>query len=90
MCVTDPYEIVAFGEQRPELIDEIDFYPGGAPSPYGGYTGGIIDGRTRRARSDERVVDVDANLLQAGGLVREPIRALGMTCAMMCPSHLVR
>src|SRR3954462_7732039 len=33
---------------HPELIDEIDFYPGGAPSPYGGYTGGIIDGRPRR------------------------------------------
>jgi TonB family protein len=64
---------------HPELIDEIDFYAGGAPSPYGGYTGGIIDGRTRRARSDERVIDFDANLLQAGGLIREPIRALGVT-----------
>ena len=49
--------------------------PGGAPVPYGGYTGGIIDGRTRRARRDERLLDFDANLLQAGGFVRAADRA---------------
>jgi len=31
---------------HPEFIDEIQFYPGGAPVIYGGYTGGIVDGRT--------------------------------------------
>ena len=36
---------------HPEFIDEIQFYPGGAPAPYGGYTAGIIDGRTARART---------------------------------------
>ena len=36
---------------HPEFIDEIQFYPGGAPAPYGGYTGGIIDGRTARANA---------------------------------------
>ncbi len=58
---------------HPEFIDEIEFYPGGAPAPYGGYTAGIIDGRTRRANPGERLIDVDLNLLQVGGLVREPI-----------------
>jgi len=63
---------------HPEFIDEIQFYPGGAPVLYGGYTGGIIDGRTARA-SGERLLDFDANLLQLGGLVREPIPQLGAT-----------
>ena len=55
---------------HPVFIDEIQFFPGGAPAPYGGYTGGIVDGRTRRARPDERLLDFDVNLLQAGGFVR--------------------
>ena len=67
---------------HPEFIDEVDFYPGGAPAGFGGYTGGIVDGRTRRAGRDEHVVDVDVNLLQAGALVREPIRPLGATLTL--------
>ena len=61
------------------FIDEIQFFPGGAPAPYGGYVGGIVDGRTRRARPDERLLDFDINLLQAGGFVRAPIAPLGAT-----------
>ncbi len=64
---------------HPNFIDEIQFYPGGAPVPYGGYTGGIVDGRTARARRDEHLVDVDVNLLQAGALVRQPIPQIGAT-----------
>jgi TonB family protein len=64
---------------HPEFIDEIQFYPGGAPAPYGGYTGGIVDGRTIRARPDDHLLDFDVNLLQAGGFVREPVRPLGAT-----------
>ncbi|MBA3503815.1 MAG: TonB family protein [Deltaproteobacteria bacterium] len=64
---------------HPNFIDEIQFYPGGAPVVYGGYTGGIVDGRTARARRDEHLLDFDANLLQVGGLVRQPIETLGGT-----------
>ena len=64
---------------HPEFIEEIQFYPGGAPVLYGGYTGGIVDGRTHRARSDEHLIDLDANLTQAGGFVREPLPKLGVT-----------
>jgi TonB family protein len=64
---------------HPEFIEEIQFYPGGAPVLYGGYTGGIIDGRTHRARSDEHLLDFDVNLTQAGGFIRQPIPALGVT-----------
>ena len=64
---------------HPVFIDEIQFFPGGAPAPYGGYVGGIVDGRTRRARPDERLLDFDVNLLQAGGFVRAPVAPLGAT-----------
>jgi TonB family protein len=64
---------------HPEFIDEIQFFPGGAPAPYGGYTGGIIDGRTARARPDEHLIDFDVNLLQAGAFVRQPLPPLGAT-----------
>jgi len=64
---------------HPEFIDEIQFYPGGAPVIYGGYTGGVVDGITHRARPDEHLIDLDANLLQAGGLIRQPIPQLGAT-----------
>jgi TonB family protein len=64
---------------HPEFIDQIDFYPGGAPAPYGGYTAGIVDGRTARAGRDQHLIDIDANLLQIGGLVREPIKPIDAT-----------
>ncbi|MCC6750358.1 MAG: carboxypeptidase regulatory-like domain-containing protein [Deltaproteobacteria bacterium] len=63
---------------HPEFIDEVRFFPGGAPVIYGGYTGGIVDGQTRRARPDERRIDVDLNLMAVGGLVRWPIPKLGL------------
>jgi hypothetical protein len=64
---------------HPNFIDEMRFYPGGAPVPYGGYTGGIIDGRTARARPDEQLVDFDVNMLQAGGMIRQPLGVLDAT-----------
>ena len=64
---------------HPEFIDEVQFFPGGAPVLYGGYIGGIIDGRTRRARPDERLIDVDVNVLEAGALIREPFPKLGIS-----------
>ena len=67
---------------HPEFIDRVDFYPGGFPVTYGGYTGGIIDGHTRSTRPDERRLDLDLNLTQAGGLVRTPIEPLGMTATV--------
>ncbi|HEY4055955.1 MAG TPA: TonB-dependent receptor plug domain-containing protein, partial [Kofleriaceae bacterium] len=66
---------------HPNFIDELEFYPGGAPVTYGGYTGGIIDGRTARARQGEKLIDVDVNLLQAGGMVREPVGPVTVTAA---------
>lgn len=58
---------------HPDFIDSIQFYPGGFPVGYGGYTAGIVDGITRPAGEDERRIEVNLNLLQAGGLVRTPV-----------------
>jgi TonB family protein len=57
---------------HPDFIDSIQFYPGGAPAPYGGYTAGIIDGLTARADA-KPMADIDLSLLEVGGLVREPL-----------------
>jgi TonB family protein len=67
---------------HPEIIDHIDFYPGGFPVTYGGYTGGIVDGVTRAGRPDERRIDIDLNLTQTGVLVREPLSALHATATV--------
>lgn len=58
---------------HPEFIDEVQFHAGGFPVQYGGYTAGILDGKTRKARSGERRYDADLNLLQAGAFVRHPL-----------------
>lgn len=67
---------------HPELMDAIEFSPGGFPAEYGGYTGGIVDGKTRAAGPDERRIEVDLNLLQAGALLRRPLPFGGMTATL--------
>ncbi|HEY0707673.1 MAG TPA: TonB family protein, partial [Polyangia bacterium] len=66
---------------HPELIDHMDFYPGGFPVRYGGYTGGIIDGTSKRSARGERRIELDANLAQTGLLVREPFGSVDVTAA---------
>lgn len=59
------------GVIHPGLLDRVDFYPGGAPASYGGFTGGIIAGQTRepalRAHGAASV-----RLVDAGALVESP------------------
>jgi len=64
---------------HPDFLDQVDFYPGGFPVPYGGYTAGIVDGRTRRSTKGEKLLDFNLNLLQSGALVRWPIPGTNMT-----------
>lgn len=67
---------------HPEFIDEVQFYPGMAPVLYGGYSAGVVDGRTRRAFKDEKVVDFDVNMLQAGAFVRHPVPGIDATATV--------
>jgi TonB family protein len=71
--------LVATSVINPEFIDEIQFFPGGAPVPYGGYVGGVVDGRTTRARQGDKLVDINLDLLYSGALLRGPVDALGAT-----------
>lgn len=58
---------------HPMFIDELEFSPGAFPVEYGGYTGGIVDGKTRAARPGEVAAELDLNFFQVGGLVRHPL-----------------
>ena len=58
---------------HPSFIDRVDFYPGTFPVDYGGYTGGIVDGVTRRPRADEETIDLGVDLTNASLLLREPV-----------------
>ena len=64
---------------HPDFLDEVRFHAGGFPVQYGGYTAGIVDGRTRRAQRDEKLLDVNINMLQSGLLVRHPVADTGIT-----------
>lgn len=68
---------------HPEFIDRVDFYPGGFPVKYGGYTGGIVDGQTRAAKLTEDRLDIDLNLVQSGVFWRHafPSKELTTTVA---------
>lgn len=67
---------------HPELIDRVDFYPGGFPVEYGGYTAGIVDGQTRRPRAGESRLDFDLSNGQVGGLVRHEIPSTSLSATV--------
>lgn len=58
---------------HPYFIDQVDFYPSGAPPRLGRYASGIIEGRTRPARRDRVFGEFDLRLTDAGGLVEVPL-----------------
>lgn len=64
---------------HPEFIDRVDFYPGGFPVKYGGYTGGIVDGQTRTGKLQENRLDLDLNLLQTGVFLRHAFPSVDLT-----------
>ena len=58
---------------HPYFIDQVDFYPGGAPVRLGRYVSGMIEGRTRSARRDRVFGEFDIRLTDAGGIVEVPL-----------------
>ncbi len=67
---------------HPELIDEIEFFPGMFSVEHGGYVGGIVNGRTRRNTEPRNRLDIDLNLLQAGGFARYTIPGTNITASL--------
>lgn len=58
---------------HPYFIDQVDFYPGGAPVRLGRYVSGMIEGRTKAGRRDRVFGEFDIRLTDAGGLVEVPL-----------------
>jgi len=58
---------------HPYFIDQVDFYPGGAPVRLGRYVSGMIEGRTKAARRDRVYGEFELRLTDAGGLVEVPL-----------------
>ena len=58
---------------HPYFIDQVDFYPGGAPVRLGRYASGMIEGRTKAARRDRVFGEFDIRLTDAGGIVEVPL-----------------
>ena len=66
---------------HPYFIDQVDFYPGGAPTRLGRYVSGMIEGRTKAARRDRNYGEFEIRLTDAGGLVEIPLnRKRDATC----------
>ncbi|MEE2755571.1 MAG: energy transducer TonB [Myxococcota bacterium] len=58
---------------HPQLVDQVDFYPGVAPVRNGRFLGGIVEAKTRVAEKDYWVGDLDINLFQTGALLSIPV-----------------
>ena len=58
---------------HPYFIDQVDFYPGGAPVRLGRYVSGMIEGRTKAARRDRLYGEFEVRLTDAGGLLEIPL-----------------
>jgi hypothetical protein len=62
---------LAQGVLHPGLIDRVDFFPSAAPARFGGFTGGIIAGRTREPATAFHG-EANLRLVDAGALLEAP------------------
>lgn len=56
-----------------ELLDSLDFYPGGYGTQYGRAVGGVVDVTTRKGASDTLHGSVKVDLLDAGFFLEAPV-----------------
>jgi hypothetical protein len=57
---------------HPFFLQQVDFYPGGYPPRYGGFTSGIVSATTANPPTDRPHASVDLRLFDAGGIVTTP------------------
>lgn len=58
---------------NPEMLEEIELYPGGYPARFGRSHGGVVALSTRAAAADGIHGSADVDLLDAGGYIRAPL-----------------
>jgi len=56
-----------------EVVDAVDFYPGGWGTRYGGATGGVVEMRTRAPKTDRLHGYADLSMLHGGLFLEGPI-----------------
>jgi len=56
-----------------EIVDSVDFYPGGTGPRFGNRMAGIIDVRTRPGRRERIFGQADIDLIDAGGILEGPL-----------------
>jgi hypothetical protein len=57
---------------HPFFLQQIDFYPGGYPARFGGFTSGVVSATTANPPTDRVHASVDVRLFDAGGIVTTP------------------
>lgn len=61
--------LVGGGVVHARLVEQMDFYPGAYDASFGRYAGGIIDAKTRAARSDGQHAELELRLFDLSALV---------------------
>jgi len=56
-----------------EVVDAVDFYPGGWGTRYGAATGGVVEMRTRAPKTDRLHGHVDLSMLHGGLFLEGPV-----------------
>ena len=65
--------LVGGGVVHARLVEQMDFYPGAYDASFGRYAGGIIDAKTRPARSDGYHAELEIRLFDLSALVELPL-----------------
>jgi hypothetical protein len=65
--------LVGGGVVHARLVEQMDFYPGAYDASFGRYAGGIIDAKTRPARSDGYHGELELRLFDLSALVELPL-----------------
>ncbi len=65
--------LVGGGVVHARLVEQMDFYPGAYDASFGRYAGGIIDAKTRAARSDGYHGELELRLFDLSALVELPL-----------------
>jgi len=65
--------LVGGGVVHARLVEQMDFYPGAYDASFGRYAGGIIDAKTRAARSDGYHGELEVRLFDVSALIELPL-----------------
>ncbi|NOZ86870.1 MAG: TonB-dependent receptor [Deltaproteobacteria bacterium] len=71
-----------------EIVDSVDFYPGGTGPAYGNKMAGIVNVRTRPGRRERYFGQADIDLIDAGAILEGPLGDKGSIIAGVRRSYI--